>query len=175
MFCWYIISQHKTKKKKKKKKNMSHCSWPAAVEDPVLHDRHDALRLHALHVRGGQRGAEVGVVAAEVFEGAATACHALHLHAGAQDHVGALAPELLAHGGGPVLHGDGVPGGGHGQHGRPHGGGARDVAPVGPEAIRGVLHVEAREAQLGHGRRIAHLAISHIVGWIMETDTYIRK
>mmetsp|Transcript_28558 Transcript_28558/g.67877 ORF Transcript_28558/g.67877 Transcript_28558/m.67877 type:complete len:338 (+) Transcript_28558:1484-2497(+) len=129
------------------------------VEDEVLHYRHHPLRLHTFDVGLRQMSAEVGILPCEILKAAPVPRHPLHLHPGAEDHIGALARELLPHGHREVLHGHRVPGGRHGQNRGPDGDGAPQVTPIGPEPVRGVLHVQAGHAQLRVGRTVAHVPI----------------
>mmetsp|Transcript_40981 Transcript_40981/g.121523 ORF Transcript_40981/g.121523 Transcript_40981/m.121523 type:complete len:336 (-) Transcript_40981:3-1010(-) len=127
------------------------------VHDEVLHHGEDVLRVHALDVRHHEPRAEVRILAGEVLEVAAAPRHAVHVDGGPQDRVGALGGELLAEGGSEGFHGVDVPGCGQAEQGGPRGDRPDQRVPIRAEAIRGVLHVEAGDAQLGDGRGVPHI------------------
>mmetsp|Transcript_108358 Transcript_108358/g.302141 ORF Transcript_108358/g.302141 Transcript_108358/m.302141 type:complete len:407 (-) Transcript_108358:344-1564(-) len=127
------------------------------VEDPVFHHGHHALRLHPSDPCLRKPRAQVGVLTGEVLKVPAAARHAVHVDGGPQDDVGPLAPELDAERRGVGAHELRVPGGRERELRRPARDGAHQFLPVGPEATRGVLHVQARYAKARDGLGVAHV------------------
>ena len=70
------------------------------VECIVLDDGTDARALHAAHVGADKRHTQVRILARDVFEITAAVRDAVHIHGGAQDDIGPLAPTRQGGGGG---------------------------------------------------------------------------
>mmetsp|Transcript_117079 Transcript_117079/g.338420 ORF Transcript_117079/g.338420 Transcript_117079/m.338420 type:complete len:416 (-) Transcript_117079:565-1812(-) len=112
-----------------------------AVPDEVLHDREHPLRLHALHVGPRQARTQIRRLPGVVLRVPATSRDTVDVHAGAQNHIGALGPELLAQGLGPTLRVRLAPRGGDRQRARPPRDLVNNILRHRAEALAVVLHV----------------------------------
>mmetsp|Transcript_60513 Transcript_60513/g.169604 ORF Transcript_60513/g.169604 Transcript_60513/m.169604 type:complete len:232 (+) Transcript_60513:1981-2676(+) len=93
------------------------------------------------------------VLAGDVLCIAAAEGSPVQLHGGAEDHVGALAPELAPDGARDLPDEGLVPRRGQGEERGPASGAARLAGVRGAEAVARVLHLQRRHAEPGHGLR----------------------
>mmetsp|Transcript_42583 Transcript_42583/g.96043 ORF Transcript_42583/g.96043 Transcript_42583/m.96043 type:complete len:347 (+) Transcript_42583:64-1104(+) len=130
------------------------------VEDPMLGIGHDLLRLHALYSSLCKDPTQVRVLSGHILEVPSIPRHPGHTETGAQQHIGALVPELPAHASAPFPDRLLIPRGGHSETRGP-----RCRCPrvaLRTEALRPIIHGDRRDAQALHCRHVTNEAAKRI-------------
>mmetsp|Transcript_92067 Transcript_92067/g.204340 ORF Transcript_92067/g.204340 Transcript_92067/m.204340 type:complete len:355 (+) Transcript_92067:1419-2483(+) len=126
------------------------------VKRPMLRAPHDTLALHSPGVGVSIAHTEVGILAGHVLEVATIRRHAVHLHSGAKNDVGALCSELGADGRSGLCHDAFIPCCSQRQRRWPTRRAAEGIV-VHAEAVASVVQLQRGDAEPRDGFRVSHV------------------